>query len=156
MYWTVWLALGLFAIGELGKRAQSPRRAEPRWAWRCSALGVLLMLTHIMLAMALRHGWSHAAAMAATARQTQAVFGLDWGGGVYVNYLFVAAWTAELVVWRLAPARHASRGPALTWLLRAFYLIVIANAGIVFAVGWRRMAGAAIVALLLMAWRPRS
>jgi hypothetical protein len=30
-----------------------------------------------------------------TARQTDAVYGVSWGGGVYVNYLFVAAWLTE-------------------------------------------------------------
>ena len=34
-----------------------------------------------------------------SARQTAEVFGLDWGGGLYVNYAFTAAWVAD-VAWR--------------------------------------------------------
>lgn len=153
MYWTVWLALALFAGGEVGKRSRAAH-GHP-WAWPCSALGALLLVIHIVLAMAVRHGWSHAAAIASTASQTKAVFGIDWGGGLYVNYVFVAVWTAELLWWRLAPSRYELRRPALMWVSRVFYLIVIANAAVIFAAGWRRILGAAIVAALLVAWGRR-
>ena len=42
--------------------------------------------------------------MLETARQTAAVYGVAWGGGVYVNYLFVGVWLAELLWWRVDPA----------------------------------------------------
>jgi hypothetical protein len=144
MYWTIWVALALFAAGEIGR----PARAA-WWAW---ALGVALTIVHIVLAMAMVHGWSHAAAVAATARATDAVFGLDWGGGVFVNYLFVAVWAGETAWWRADPGGHARRPSWMRWTLRLFYLVILVNAAVIFAAGWRRWLGAALVVLLGATW----
>jgi hypothetical protein len=145
-YVTVWLSLALFAIAETGKGAARGGRSPRSWAFPASAAGLLFMLAHITLAMGVVHGWSHGNAVAATAQQTRAVFGLDWGGGVYINYLFVAVWAAELALWRL-------RGvPSASWLLRAFYFVIIFNAAVVFAAGWRRALGAAVVLTLATLW----
>jgi len=151
LYVTIWLSLALFIAGEFGKRAG--RSGVLPWAWRWSAAGAFLMVTHILISMSVAHAWSHASALAATAMQTNAVYGLNWGGGVYVNYLFITVWVAELAVWRLAPARYAARLSWLKWTLRAFYFVVIANAAIVFAGGWRRVLGVGLVAALLASWR---
>jgi len=94
LYWIVWISLSFFALGEAG------RRSARTWAKPVSIAGLLLLAVHIVMAMGVRHGWSHAAAITATARQTSVVYGLDWGGGVYVNYLFVAVWLATFVSWR--------------------------------------------------------
>jgi hypothetical protein len=142
MYWTIWTALILFAAGAAGRRHHA---AWARWSW---VAGVLLLVIHIGIAMATAHDWSHAAAIAATARATNAVFGLDWGGGVYANYLFLIVWAADTALW------HARRPRAITWTLRIFYLVMILNAAVIFAAGSRRFLGAAIVGTLLWSWRP--
>jgi hypothetical protein len=146
MYWTIWLALLLFAAGEVGRPRQAP------WAWPSWAAGVVLTAIHIAVAMAVAHGWSHDLAVAATARATEARFGIDWGGGVYVNYVFVAVWAAETVWWGVWPAAYAQRSAAVRWTLRVFYFVIIVNAAVVFAAGWRRWLGAAIVVSLLWRW----
>jgi len=151
LYWTIWIALVLFAAGEAGKRALAGGRAAS-WAWPASAIGGALAVAHVVIAMGARHGWSHDAAVAATARQTSAVYGLDWGGGVFVNYAFVALWVLELGLWRLAPASYFSRPRAVTWLARAFFFVVIVNAAFVFAGRLRRIAGAVIVLSLVASW----
>jgi len=153
LYWTIWIALVLFAAGEAGKRTLAGGRAAS-WAWPASAIGAAIAVAHVVIAMGARHGWSHDAAVAATARQTSAVYGLDWGGGVFVNYAFVVLWIVELWKWRRAPERSVSLPDALTWLARAFFFVVIVNAGIVFAGGLRRIAGAVIVLSLVASWRP--
>lgn len=161
MYWTIWLALLLFAAGEAGKRRERTGHAaldtgrRRRWPWAAWAAGVVLTAIHIGVAMAEAHGWSHALAVAATARATEAMFGLDWGGGVYVNYAFVAVWAAETVWWGLWPAAYAQRSGAVRWTLRAFYFVIIINAAVVFVAGWRRGLGAAVVGSLLWSWRNR-
>jgi len=147
MYSTIWVALALFAVGEIGKARGAA------WAWPAWLAGVLLTGLHIGMAMASVHGWNHAAAVAATARVTRETFGLDWGGGVYVNYVFVAVWAAETMWWGVSPASYARQPTGLRWTLRVFYLVVIVNAAIVFAVGWRRWLGAGIVATLLWSWK---
>ena len=97
-------------------------------------------------------GGSRASAVAVTARQTKAVYGLDWGGGVFANYAFVAVWAFDAWRWRAGLDRHGS--DPLTWPIRIFFLVMIANGAIVFVTGPRWMIGAAIVVTLLWVWRP--
>jgi hypothetical protein len=153
LYSTIWAALLLFCAGETGRARARARGSSLPWAWWTYAAGALLCAIHIAISMGVAHGWSHDAAIAATARQTMAVYGLDWGGGVYVNYAFVAVWLADAWRWRRQPLREA-RPDALTWATRVFFLIVILNAAVIFASGPRRLAGAVLVAWLLWLWRP--
>ena len=146
LYATIWTSLGLFVAGEFGKRSA-------RWPWLISAFGAVLLAMHIGLAMSLVHNWSHASTVAATAAQTEAIYGLKWGGGVFVNYLFLGVWIAELVAWRRTPAKYSGRSGAITWTVRAFFFVVIANGAIVFAAGWRRALGTLLVLALVAAWR---
>lgn len=106
---------------------------------------------HIAVAMKTAHAWSHAAAIAATARQTMAVYGVNWGGGVFVNYAFVAVWLFEAWRWRWRPAGERR---VVTWMMRVFFFVMILNGAVIFAVGTRRIAGALLVVWLLWIWRP--
>ena len=144
LYWTIWIALALFVSGQ----ALRPARA----GLAVYSAGFVLAVVHILIAMGAVHGWSHASALAATAAQTNAFFGLDWGGGVYVNYLFIAVWAGELIVWTTRPDRYAAWSGWSLWLVRGFYLIMIANAAIVFAAGWRPVVGALAVLALALIW----
>ena len=101
---TIWLALAGFVVGEAGKTRHFRTGVSPRWAWPVWCAGLVACAIHIAIAMAHVHGWSHASAVMETARQTEAVYGVSWGGGVFVNYLFVAVWLGELVWWRVASA----------------------------------------------------
>ncbi len=154
LYSTIWVSLALFTVAEAGKRQWSEHRTVPAWAWPAWVLGAGLCTVHITLAFAARHHWSHASAVRETARQTGAVYGVDWGGGVYVNYVFLAAWWVEAWWWRMRPAGFFGRPAALTWALRAFYGAIVVNAAIVFANVERRALGAALVGALVWAWRP--
>ena len=149
LYVTIWLALAAFVAGEFGKR----RRIVPRWAWRVSLAGALLCVVHIVIAFGSRHHWSHDTAVEATARQTAAVYGVAWGGGVYVNYVFVTVWLMELWRWRTRPARYFTRSSAALWGVRAFFFVIIVNAAVVFAAPSHRAAGIVLAAALLLAWR---
>ena len=146
LYVTVWISLSLFAIAELAR----DRTSRP-WPRAASATGLALLILHILIAMGWRHGWSHASSVVATAQQTREVYGLDWGGGAYVNYVFAIVW-GLLLVPGLQGARVLRFWVAIT---RVSLLIVIANAAIVFAAGWRRGLGALIVAVLVYAWSGR-
>jgi hypothetical protein len=105
--------------------------------------------------MSVRYGWSHEAAVAATARQTMAVYGVNWGGGVYLNYAFVTLWVVEAWRWYRFPSRQTRPVRAITWTTRAVFLVMILNAAVIFAGGARRGAGALIVLGLLWIWWPR-
>lgn len=154
MYASIWTALALFTLAEVGKRRWATRGAVPAWAWPAWLVGAGLCTCHIALAFAARHGWSHASAVRETARQTAAVYGTDWAGGVYVNYAFVAAWWIEAAWWRMCPADYLGRRAPLTWALRACYFVIILNAAVVFASAEGRALGVALVGTLAWVWRP--
>ena len=104
----------------------------------------------MVVAMAEHHGWSHAAAVAETARLTGQVYGVAWGGGVYVNYAFLVAWLAVLLRWKASRSSHL---PAwLTWTWRIAVLVVVSNAAIVFAAPARQLVGAIMTAGLVISW----
>jgi hypothetical protein len=151
LYWTIWIALLLYCAGEFGRRRGHAEGSAVPWAWWAFVAGALLCAVHIGIAMKAAHGWSHEAAIAATARQTLAVYGVNWGGGVFLNYAFVAVWLFEAWRWRRRADRDAR---AITWMTRAFFLVMILNGAVIFAAGTRRIAGALLVAWLLWIWRP--
>ena len=147
LYATIWVALALFAAGEAGRVL----RPVPRWAWWSSLAGAIICAVHIVIAMGHHHHWSHASAIEETARQTASVYGLAWGGGVYVNYVFVAVWLTYLWRWRTRPEFFA-QNPAATWGLRAFFFVVIFNATVVFAISPMRLAGTVLSLALPLIW----
>ena len=156
IYWTIWISLAFFAAGEVLKSRLHESRPRGSQAWLVSASGLVILIVHVAIAMDVRHGWSHDAAIAATARQTFDVYGLRWGGGYFVNYAFMAAWLAELTAWRMSPDAYLRWSGWARLVLRAFYLVMIVNAAIVFAAGARRAIGVVIVVTLVAAWGRRS
>jgi len=154
VYWTIWIALVLLVAGEAGRRRGFGGGSPPAWAWPAFAAGAVLSAIHVVLAMSIAHGWSHDSAVAATASQTKAVYGVDWGGGVYANYAFVAVWALDAWRWRVGVARAGPGPDALTWTIRLFFFVMILNGAVIFAAGPRWILGAAVVALLMWIWRP--
>jgi len=154
LYVTIWLALALFVAGETG-RGLTPRGSRPpAWAWWAFTLGLALALIHTLLSFHIVHDWVHADAVRTTAAQTEAMYGVAVGWGVYVNYVFFAVWLADAWWWRAAAATPV-RPPEVTWTLRAFYMIVIFNAAVVFATGPRRLIGLVLVSWLARVWGRR-
>lgn len=148
VYLTIWVALCLFTAGEIG-RARKGRGLG--WPWHASALGLALSIVHTLVAFAVVHGWSHDDAVLTTVLQTERVFGSAVGWGVYVNYVFFLVWLLDLVQWRRDDGvDRRSTGALLA--LHTFYLIIILNAAVIFAAGSRRLAGAALVLILVWAW----
>jgi hypothetical protein len=144
---SIWLALVLFAIGEYGRR---PGRVAP-WAWGVWTAGGLTCAFHITWAMGWWHGWSHASAIAETAALTASVVGFPFGGGVYVNYLFVGVWLGEAAWWRIVRDWPTGR-PRVMWALRAFYFVIIFSATVVFTSGRARAMGVVLVTALVAIW----
>jgi hypothetical protein len=151
---TIWLALLLFVAGDTGRSFAHRGSRPPEWAWWAFTLGLLLALIHTVLAFDIVHNWVHDDAVLSTAQQTEAVFGVSVGWGVYVNYVFYGVWLTDAVWWRVSPDLHR-RPAAVTWALRIFYLIIILNAAVIFAVGWRRILGLLLVSWLVRVWTLR-
>lgn len=146
---TIWTALLLYTAGEYGRTRQPVRPwARPVWL-----LGAACYLAHVAAAFGTHHGWSHAAAYAYTARQTDALLGFDWGGGLWVNYAFTLLWVGEGLWWQALPGSYARRSPAWTQAVRGAFLFMILNGAVVFVSGPRRLLGIAIVIALIWIWR---
>jgi len=148
--WTVRAALALYALTMALRLAGSARRREARLLW---TIGCLLVLSHVAAAFHYFHGWSHAHAYLETARQTRERFGLDWGGGLYFNYLFTFAWAADAAYWWWAGLDAYDRRPRRVGVaLHAFFAFMAFNGAVVFATGATRWVGVgATVALGLLA-----
>ena len=54
---------------------------------------------HVICAFQFYHEWSHLVAHEHTARQTAVALGIDWGGGLYMNYLFIGVWMGDVMAW---------------------------------------------------------
>ena len=146
---TIWTALVLYVAGEHGRRRQPPAAwARPVWL-----LGGLVYLGHVAAAFGFHHDWSHAAAYAYTAARTEALLGLHWGGGLWVNYAFTAIWVGEAIWWQFRPAHHARRPRLCTWAVRGIFLFMIANGAVIFVGGPRRLLGVGVLAALVWIWR---
>jgi hypothetical protein len=124
-----------------------------RWLWTA---GCVLAWLHVAAAFHFEHHWSQSSAWNQTARETAAVVGLNWGGGIFFNYAFLLAWAFDAGWWWLAPATYARRPNALRWLIDGYLAFIAFNATVVFKTGWLRWLGiAVIVGLLAAAWRRR-
>jgi len=154
---SIWLALCGYAAGA-GMMLLSRRRARwlagARLAW---TFGCAFFLAHVASAFAYYHHWSHAAAYQDTAWQTGELIGVNWGGGIYLNYLFALAWVADVAWWWLAPASFAARSPKLTAIWQGFFFFMVFNGTIVFGDGPVRWFGVVICGTLnVLWWRARS
>jgi hypothetical protein len=126
-------------------------------AWRVSrgvwTVGALSLVVHAAAAFHYRYGWSHTYAIEATAADTAAVTGFEWGGGLYINYAFVALWTADAAWWWLGAASYAARRRALSVTVSAIFLFMFLNGVVVFADGPMRWFGAVCVLIVCLASR---
>ena len=139
------IAVGVvcWAIGEAGRS---------RFWWTS---GAVLALLHSIAAFGLFYGWSHDTARRLTARQTAALTGIDFGAGIYVNYVFLLVWLADAAWWWTSPRTYARRSRWLSSIVRAFIFFVVVNGAVIFADGLARLVGTLCVAVVLLAWTSR-
>lgn len=114
--------------------------------------GAVLALIHSATAFATFYEGQHEIARRETARQTAALTGIDFAGGIYMNYLFLAVWIADASWWLSSPRSYARRPRLVSMAVRGFIFFIVINGAVVFADGWARIVGAASVMLVLTAW----
>ena len=144
---TVQGALLLYAatLGLRLARPSSGRAARILWTAGC-----LLFLAHVAAAFHFFHGWSHAHAYRETARQTRDLVGVGSGAGLYLNYVFTAAWVADAAWWWIAGLdRYRRRGQWVDVLLHGFMLFIAINATVVFERGPIRWVGVGVAGVLV-------
>ena len=146
---TVWLALSLYVAAEIAAFKRDASEGFARWL---NTLGGGVFLLHVICAFHFYHQWSHAVAYADTARQTAAFSGWNWGGGLYVNYLFTLVWLNELIWWWASPTTFARRSCRVSRMVRAFFMFMIFNGAVVFVDNPMRWYGVALCVLLAISW----
>ena len=121
---------------------------EGRIVW---TLGCAMLWVHVAVAFHFVHEWSHAHALGQTAEQTAAMVGVRSGAGVYLNYLAMLVWVADVAFWwRVGRERYRRRSLVITASLHGFLLFMMFNAAIVFVRGGTRYVGVAITAVLVV------
>jgi len=140
----LWLMVGLKAEDW---RVVTPRGQLVRWLWTWACV---TFLVHVGCAFHITHHWSHAHAF----EQTRVESG--FGEGLYVNYLFMALWTADVLWWWIAPENYALRTSWIDRVFHVFLLFIAFNATVVFERGAVRYAGAIASLILVMRWFQRS
>jgi hypothetical protein len=136
-----------WAAAEWVRWRQPDRVTMARAFWTA---GAALLIVHSVAVFHFIHHWSQDAALEHTARQTAALTGLDWGGGLFVNYAFIALWAGDALLWWRDPAAYARRSPAGRDTLLAIFLFMFINAGVVFARGPARLVG--LIAVAVVVW----
>lgn len=109
-----------------------------RWLWTTS---FLLFVVHVLSSFHFVHHWSHQQAYLATATETRKLMGVEFGAGVYFNYLFLLGWAIHVwFTWR--PQLQENAWVRLLLRLIFVYMLFIAfNGVVVFKSGWLRALG---------------
>lgn len=143
LYATIWLALALLAVATIGSTRTT---AAPAWTLLANRTGAALAILHAAIALGYTYAWNHDRAVSETARRAGEVYGFAWRGSIYVSYAFLIVWAID--AWR-------ARSMTQRLIVRAFFLVIIVNAAIVFASPAGRVLGVLVAACLLWSWRPR-
>src|SRR5262245_61980627 len=70
--------------------------SSARWSW---TVACVCLCIHVIFAYHFYHRWSQESAFQETSRQTAAVVGLEWGGGLYFNYALIGGWLVDVIWW---------------------------------------------------------
>ena len=137
---TIWTARASFAFYILAlvlRFLDRPRPARDAWT-----VGFGAFVAHMIAAFHFEHHWSHADAYEATAQKTAAVAGLDWGGGLYANYLLAILWACDVVGWQRRLHGYRARPRSVEVAVQSYIAFLWFNATVVFGVGPIRWLGA--------------
>ena len=150
---TIWIAILGYASGTAAfALSRNKHRGDSiaRLAW---TIAIIALLAHLVCAFHFYHGWSENAAYLETARQTDEVVGLNWGGGLYVNYAVIIGWVVDVGWWWVRGVGSYRQRP---WSLLAawhgFLIFIIFNATVVFKTGFVRWVGLCVCFGLSLVW----
>lgn len=149
---TIWVTLTLYSAGvalwALSRKKESRERTA-RLVWTIACIS---LLAHVVCAFQFYHRWSHDLAYKETANRTFDVVGLDWGGGLYINYALMAGWVADVIWWWRGLEVYRRRPRVLVAVWQGFMLFIFFNATVVFKTGPLRFAGLFLSCGLCLLW----
>ena len=146
----------IFYVAACTLLLRDKRRIHDRWSRLIWTIGCIFYVTHVALAFHSFYHWSHDEAYGETARQSAALLGFAWGGGLYFNYLFTVVWMVDTAWWWKGIEAYRRRARWIGLWIQGFMAFIFFNAVAVFPQGPVRYAGiAAALFLLWMWWRGR-
>ena len=150
---TIWVAIVAYAVGSVVfalARGRSRWDSAARVLW---TIAVLSLVGHFICAYQFYHHWSHESAYIDTARQTDEVVGLNWGGGLFINYAFLIIWAIDVAWWWLRGlSSYRTRPWPVVAAWHGFMIFILFNAMVVFKDGPTRWVGLVICVVLLLSW----
>jgi hypothetical protein len=150
---TVWISIVAYTIGCIAFATARNQPFTERWVRLAWTTGCAALVLHFICAFNFYHGWSQESAYLETARQTGAVIGVNWGGGLFINYAVASLWITDVAWWWFAGVSSYRRRP---WLLtiawHSFLIFIIFNATVVFKDGLTRWIGVLICLTLCLSW----
>jgi len=156
--WTAWLAMAALVASATVRGGRMPDHQTndhaARWCW---TVACVLLWFHVACAFAFVHHWSPAHAYLQTARKTAEFTGINWGGGLYFNYLLLLVWVGDAGWWWIAPNSYRQRPAIVSRVINGFVAFMAFNATVVFGSGVLRWVAAATALFLgLSALRRRT
>ena len=149
---TIWISMLAYTIGCV-VFAASRGAGRDGWARLAWTIGCAALLVHFISAFHFYHAWSHTAAYVDTARQTAAVIGSNWGGGLFINYAVAMLWIADVGWWWFAGvSAYRRRAWWITLAWHGFLIFIIFNATVVFKHGLTRWIGLLVSLILCLSW----
>lgn len=146
--WSIRISLVFFAAVLLARLWLGPHSGKRVLAifW---TIGFLLFLVHVLTAYHFHYNWNHSVAVTETAQQTKEQIGIEFGSGIYFNFVFLICCGVE-VIWSWCPNRHCTG--VVRWL-RSFgfatMLFIAFNGTVIFKSGWMRALGLLFTAMLI-------
>jgi hypothetical protein len=149
---TVWVSFVGYLIAGVMRTLSKNRTRWASPARTVSTIACIAMLIHVFLAFQFYHSWSHQAAYEETAKQTSAVAGFNWGGGVYFNYILLTGWVFDTVWWWRGQDAYSRRPSLLVASWDFFLAFMFFNAVIVFESGATRIVGLILFLVAGIVW----
>jgi hypothetical protein len=147
---TIWISILAYTIGCV---VFAFARNADKWTRLVWTIGCAALVAHFICAFNYFHAWSHQSAYIDTARQTAAVFGINWGGGLFINYAVAILWTTDVAWWWYAGmSAYRRRSWLLTLIWHSFLIFIIFNATVVFKEGLTRWIGLLVCLTLCLSW----
>ncbi len=149
---TIWISIAAYTVGAVTfalsrQRTKWDSLARAAWTIGCAAL-----IAHVAFAYHHFYGWSQTAAYHDTARQTAEMFGMNWGGGLYINYLVLAAWILDVAWWWRGLDAYRRRPTLIVVVWNAVLIFIIFNGTVVFGTGYVRWLGFLVCLAVCLAW----